>query len=442
MIWPLITSNGNRLPLIKERPIGVPLYFPTVYTLAMLQAKSSDTMDKHMYAIMYLYTWAEAQYRKQLAAKFPLRQKLILTAEQQQEAIFYLEKRFSEGKFLRLNEIENLVETFGSSYEVFCDDQFGKTGQKITSLAKAKKKRDGVSDKTKGDNLRYCMKFVDWLSEHFLGEIEDSGKYAPADVTFYTKRREKMLKRLKKRVEQFASKRVYVRRYGLPQETQFRLMEIIDPSALDNPWKQKSVKLRNQLFVRMELELGARRGELLILRTTDIDTTRHTIKIKRRPRDKGDTRRNKPNTKSRIPERELLLSPRLSKLIHDYIVMERPKFRSKSKNTFLFIATDTGLPMSKANANAIYKDLSKHPDLPKFSPHILRHTWNDNFTYWSDKHSIPEEKEIKWRMEWMGWRDRNMALVYTARSTREQANEAFAKMHEEWFAAFLDHMKL
>jgi integrase len=58
----------------------------------------------------------------------------------------------------------------------------------------------------------------------------------------------------------------------------------------------------------------------------------------------------------------------------------------------------------------------------KFSPHILRHTWNDRFSKEMERNQVPESMEVKLRNEMNGWSPNSkMAWLYTRRYIKERA---------------------
>ena len=87
--------------------------------------------------------------------------------------------------------------------------------------------------------------------------------------------------------------------------------------------------------------------------------------------------------------------------------------------------------MSLDSVNKIFSKIKEsNQDLPRdLSPHILRHSWNDNFSSLMENKNIPEEKEKKMRSYLMGWSDTsNSASQYTKRYVQEKANQVLLEM--------------
>ena len=79
--------------------------------------------------------------------------------------------------------------------------------------------------------------------------------------------------------------------------------------------------------------------------------------------------------------------------------------------------------MSLAKAFQVLREKCK--DLPRdLSAHVLRHTWNENFSIAMDKEKTGEETEKKIRSYLMGWSETSgTAATYTRRHIRNKARE-------------------
>ena len=226
-------------------------------------------------------------------------------------------------------------------------------------------------------------------------------------------------------------------REGLSHNEQQHLFEMISPTSPNNPWKNEHTKFRNFLLFHWLLSLGVRRGELLGVRTTDIDFHRKHVDIITRPHTADDPRSNQPVGKT--VDRRLNIIPPLLQITDTYMTEHRASQGMAGKHTFLFVATRTGAPLSIVGITKIFETLRfKCTKLPKnFSAHIMRHTWNDRFSKFADINGISEEMEIKTRCYQMGWSERsNTAAHYTRRHTRLRANEASKKMQYNLIQSF------
>jgi integrase len=203
------------------------------------------------------------------------------------------------------------------------------------------------------------------------------------------------------------------------------LIEVVQPGSKENPWKGVHAKERNALIVKWLLTLGIRRGELLGVRVSDIDFQANEVLIARRADDPDDPRANEPNTKTR--DRLLSLDEELAVLTRRYVTGERRRIEGARRHDCLFVANGTGAPLSLSGLNKIFVVLrTKCPGLPdELSPHVFRHTWNDEFSDVMDRQKVSEETEKKMRARLMGWSETSgTAAVYTRRHTARKAKAA------------------
>jgi integrase len=64
-----------------------------------------------------------------------------------------------------------------------------------------------------------------------------------------------------------------------------------------------------------------------------------------------------------------------------------------------------------------------------FSPHVLRHTWNDDDSERMDARAVSAEDEQRMRKQAMGWSDSSeMATYDTKRHVQRKRNEASLAM--------------
>lgn len=167
--------------------------------------------------------------------------------------------------------------------------------------------------------------------------------------------------------------------------------------------------------------LGVRRGELLNVKISDIDFRKNEVMIARRADDPVDPRRAQPKVKTR--DRILPLSSELATESHKYIIQDRRKIFGATMHEYLFVADHTGYPLSIATLNKVFQTLkSKFCDLPAdLSPHVLRHTWNDEFSRQLDGKNIGETREVQMRNYLMGWSQTSAtAGTYTKRFVQKR----------------------
>jgi integrase len=220
-------------------------------------------------------------------------------------------------------------------------------------------------------------------------------------------------------------------REGIAPDVRIKLHEATRPDSADNPWKERHSRKRNALMVDWLYHLGVRRGELLSVRVSDVDFRRSIVAIMRRPDDAGDPRRNQPTVKTRA--RELPISPGLLEATRDYVINVRASLPKARRHEFLFVASDTGAPLSMSALAKVFAVLrAKVPQLPDdLTPHVLRHTWNDRFSEEMDQRKVEEATERKARSYLMGWSETSgTAATYTRRHVREKAKRVSLELQE------------
>ncbi|WP_258001199.1 tyrosine-type recombinase/integrase [Janthinobacterium sp. ROICE36] len=221
------------------------------------------------------------------------------------------------------------------------------------------------------------------------------------------------------------------KRTSLTQEAQERVWQVIGPESPENPWKGAHARARNELIVRWLLGLGVRRGELLGVDIRLINFRSNEVVVVRRADDKHDPRGIQPNAKTL--DRVLPFNGDLAKRTQDYIINFRRKFPLAKKHPFLFVANG-GRPLGIRALNKIFEALRERcPDLPDdVMPHVLRHTWNDNFSIAMDDSGTAPENEQKMRSRLMGWKPTSKtAETYNRRATERRARKASLEMQEK-----------
>ena len=215
---------------------------------------------------------------------------------------------------------------------------------------------------------------------------------------------------------------------GLSKIAQNILLEVITPTHPANPWKSKEERIRNELIVRLLLETGMRIGELLSLEISDVNFTDDYICIKRKQDLRKDPRSRIPKVKRK--GRELNISSELTQKIHEYVLDHRPKCKPYSnRHNYLIInhrkGRCLGQPLSIDSVSKIFDRIKLVDEsLCGISPHILRHTYNDNLSELFDNLGISPEEEVNIRTYNNGWvLHSKMPGVYTRRHTREKARE-------------------
>jgi integrase len=224
------------------------------------------------------------------------------------------------------------------------------------------------------------------------------------------------------------------KRQGLLGKVVLRICEIMDPSNPLNPWEDEHCQHRNRLILDWLLVLGLRRGELLGIRIRDISFTANTIIIPRRADDDNDPRKDQPNAKTLA--RILCVIPDLIERTDIYILKHRSQIEGARKHDFLFVASDSGMPLSSQAVNKLFSVLrNKFPELPQsVMPHVWRHTWNDLFSKQMKANNIPQAMQEKIRAYLMGWSPTSKtASTYNDQFIKAEALAASLKLQQRLF---------
>ena len=207
------------------------------------------------------------------------------------------------------------------------------------------------------------------------------------------------------------------------------LTEKLLPGHPENPWKDKSVQIRNLVIVSVLYETGIRRGELAGLYVNDVQSTE--ISIYRRHNNPLETRKQAPNTKT--GERTVPIPEALALLLDDYVMEHRGGIKIAKKHPYLFVnhRRNKGKPMTLNAITEVFKAARLAlPELKGVQPHILRHHMNYRISRMIDdayKGATPSEKaaaDEQIRPYLMGWAsDSKMQENYNKRYNIEKAGE-------------------
>lgn len=410
-------ESGERLPLLLNQGTGLPLWDPTLFILTELRAtnRASATLSQATRAIMVGHQIFE-----------------YLNVD--------LNERLSQGRLLDLGEIDTLAQYAGLTQtaldSLFEDRQKSEIASpRIVSLERARmgssvKKPPKVAAGTKAIRLMYIRDYIAWLvASRLLKSNVSSDQHRVLSATAQL-----VIGRLDARIPSSEHKDDANRRQGVSAGVRARILEVIDPNCPENPWKNKHVRLRNQLIFLWLLLLGLRNGELLGVRVSDINFRASEVIIVRRPDDPTETRKNAPNVKTK--GRLLALSPEMTELTRNYVMGLRATIKGGRRHPFLIVATGTGKALTKSALNKLFRELrTKVAGLQSdLSPHVLRHTWNDDFSELMDARAVSAEDEERMRKQAMGWSDSSkMAAYYTKRHVQRKSNEASLAMQATSF---------
>lgn len=406
----LVLSSGERLPILLHRESGLPLIGPLIYALTQLRGRNlaANTIDQALRHIMLFMLFLD---KRQID----------------------LAQRLDEGRVLSISEIEELTSICKLAIENLISSQESTKKSNIIEFQKNKNLRKSqvpLNTQTIANRIRTIADYLSWLLKtHLLKLSVNSVNYISLEKVIHL-----TIETLKAHIPVIHKRNVIGVREGLGPQTASRLLQVVSATSLENPWSGQFVRIRNELIFNWLYSFGLRRGELLNIRIKDINFHKEEVVIARRADDPTDPRKEQPLVKTR--DRILPIPNKIIKLTYDYIIHHRKKFEQARKHDFLFIADKTGEPLSLSALNKCFTYLkSKIEDLPQdLSPHILRHTWNDNFSTAMDQNNILEADEIKMRAFLMGWSEASdTASTYTKRHIRKKANKVSLRMQNSFF---------
>lgn len=405
--------DGERLPMLLRRSDGMPLFDPNVYALTQVRgrAQSSATIERHLRGIMHLLVLVEAKG-------------------------IDLDERVRTGRLLAMHEIDALAQASGQPIETLVEHLAGRQETDSVPDAPARpvslercrarlknKVQPSVVADSASTRLRIIRDYLRWLASRSIGKSTDNN-----DIAIRRSALDAFIDQINARVPAKRGAGNSALPEGLPEEHIKRLLEIVSPTAPDNPWRDPNVRIRNELIVHWLYRLGIRRGELLAVRVGDMKGFTCDVTIERRPDSKDDPRIRQPLVKTK--GRTLPLGS-LFQATQKYILEVRANTPGAAKHPFLFVSTRTGKPLSISGLIKVFQDLSRALGFD-LAAHLLRHSWNDAFSAEMDRKKVPEATEKKVRSYLQGWKaSSNTAAVYTRRHVREAAEKIMLQMQEE-----------
>jgi integrase len=350
------------MPFLVRATTGLPLQQPTYWIVSKRRPSGSqpNTLNNDLRSLMYLYLWADARGVN-------------------------LQDHFESGALLSLSEVADL-DTFSGKYldEALAELSVSATDVICLDVRDSKAYRRTINLIEKRNRLTAIHSFIEYTSADCLSKLH----LWPDKWSHYNSIRENCLRWIKSRYETIKKPRRndLGSREGLEKAEVDRLRAVIEPDHPENPFQSK-VRFRNYLIIRLLLDLGIRRGELLGIRIEDVRAgSDGTVAIHRRPDDPDDPRKMQPSSKTEA--RTLPMSGRLTDLLYEWIVHHRSKIALARKHPFLIVDCYTGRPLSLSSVNKLMAALRRRvPELPKtLSAHVLRHSgMTPSPTRWIEK---------------------------------------------------------
>ena len=386
--------------------MGSPNWYSTLFATTQIRnaSQAANTIHAALSAVRHLFVWAT------------------------QETVD-LEERFASRRFLTVGEIESLATN--AQRRVSEKEQSAGvviklrvSPNRVRSRLKSPVKR--VSLKTQYNRLSYMADYLEWFAIYVT---ERESRNVDAETL-------KAIKLMGSRIraKRPRKKRTIVNaKKGLSKESQVVLRDVTCVGSDKNPFTV-AVQSRNDLVVHL-FALGLRSGELLALQVPDFDFQKNEVLIARRHDDKSDPRARQPVAKTL--DRVLPLSESLSRKASEYVMKVRRTFPAARRHKFLLVTHQAGryqgAPLSAKGLGKIFSVIkSTDPDALKgLSPHLLRHTANDELSELMDETQVRSADEEKMRSYMMGWREGSgTAATYTRRHTEKKAREASLKLQQ------------
>ncbi|BCM77586.1 MULTISPECIES: tyrosine-type recombinase/integrase [Aeromonas] len=216
------------------------------------------------------------------------------------------------------------------------------------------------------------------------------------------------------------------------QATLYDIMEI--PSSLG--WN-KSTQLRNKLILRLLLETGIRKSELLSLTTSNCHTSKlvhgvYPFILTQQNIEHNDPRNRVPREKT--VGRIIPISFPLASLIDEYKQARKSLGDSAMKSPYLLLSTTKPHnPLSIAALDDIFSSIkNKILEFSDIHPHKLRHTLFENIDRMLTKMGVDAAQQKKIKNNVGGWKyNSDSSLIYETGSIMEQCNLVLNQLHAE-----------
>jgi integrase len=227
---------------------------------------------------------------------------------------------------------------------------------------------------------------------------------------------------------------------GLSSQERTRLLEIMHPDSADNPFSDEAIRQRNYIILLLGLDMGLRRSEMLLIKTSDIHWHSRQLAVVNLKDESLDPRSMAPQFKTH--ERMLRMTDDLYDAINEYESKHRSRkpHRGASpakKHPFLLVAhkRNEGGPLTiKAVDGVLARVREIAPELGHVHPHILRHDAVYTMLESMREELVslsPEDRttQVQKTLTWMfGWSpESNMPGLYGAKFWKEEADKAIQK---------------
>ena len=394
-----VMDSGERYCLVIDKATGLPVYHPNLFLTTQVRNTKSNSFSSILSVANSLVVLLRFLDRRTID----------------------LEQRVIDKTFFEVHELDDLRDF---TQRKFLSSPVDDSVLSMFSLEELEEAEGFVESSTQYNRLTIIAEYLKWFTSHTISRPS----------TIESKQIDAIETQIKSRRPSRKGRNNDIDR-SIDDIQLDALFEVIRIGSEQNPFTAE-VQRRNRLIVLLLYHLGLRGGELLNIKVSDIDFSKHQVKVIRRADEKDDPRVNEPNVKTL--ERTLPVSETLSKELHDYVIIDRRMVPNAKRNNFLFVThkpgPTVGQPISKSGYHKVMTVVKAvSPKLYALTGHKLRHTWNRKFSELMDSMDNPqtEERQEQIRSYLMGWKPGSgSAAHYNKRFRQEQANKAALALQE------------
>ncbi|WED21575.1 site-specific integrase [Vibrio sp. JC009] len=403
-------SEGERYVFLEEEN-GMPHFYSTLWNTVKLRPANiqASTIENHLEHLKWFLEWEEREKRS-------------------------LFSEFQQKQFLSHKDLEKIRHHM--SLDISYQKAKIRLKKKVISLSGMPQIVDSEATVSKHTQYNRLTSVAMYLT--FLAEVATQ-RISTMDTVKAIELMEKSLKRTRPRGRKGSTTDSRTTK-GIPSEILEEFIAVSRHDSDRNPFKNKAVRLRNDLMLRLMDETGIRVGEMLSLPINTMTLSGigpKSLFVIRNHDDVLDTRTDQPVVKTK--ERQLILKEDTAKLINQYIMNYRKKTLKAKMHPYLFVShhgKTKGEPVSYSTFENTIIPTLRAVDR-KFSviyPYFFRHNYNDRLSDKIDKNNmlaeegiegytyIPSAKEEKMRMHVMGHSDPKSAAPYTLRHVKKEAD--------------------
>jgi integrase len=401
----LVVNGARRKLLVQDY---IPVYYPNLYITMEHSGRALDTTKKYLEHLVVLEEFL---------------------AFSSIDLISRLEQR-PHSQYLTDSELSRFVSDSGFSKETLTMKYAGMrlhpTAYKSVGKVHAQQRIEAVRD--------YVAFLYDKLGDH-------STRYAAVDDL-----KNRINRKIKAARPGWRETRLDEMK-GLTTQERDRLLEVLDPDSPINPFADPAIRLRNYIILLLGLDMGLRRSEMLLIKTSDIHWHSRQLAVVNLEDESLDPRTMAPQFKTN--ERMLQMTDDLYDAIKDY----EEKYRQRKprsgasqarRHPFLLVAhkRNEGGPLTIKAVDGILPRVRKiAPEVGHVTPHILRHdavyTMLESMreelaAFTPEDRTTQVQKVLTWMFGWSPGSD--MPGKYGAKFWKEEADKAIQKRAERFKA--------